>query len=233
MAVPSDWSLLLRPTPRKVIEAMLAGASTLTEISTATRMSKPALVPHLKKLVALGALRSERVPVAGAVEARYHLNDFSLHLSLRGADKTAIAWATNAAWSPDAPLVAQVPQSVVREEVAGFLRTLNELGPEVAANCVVILFGSGARGEATWKSDVDLIVVTDVAGARKAIEIASAQASIGTQHAIVPTVSTSKDFVAKRKRIFEEAAREGMIVWAPRGDLAPWPKMDRYRTISI
>lgn len=229
----ADWSAVLRPTPRRILEAMLGGASSLTEIAGSTRMGKSALVPHLKDLVAIGVLRSERVPVAGAVEARYHLRDCSLHLSIHASDRVAISWAADADWSPDAPLLAQIPQGEVRQEVQAFLDALSRADAMITQSCVVILFGSGARGEATWKSDVDVLVLVDGSRAREVVDQAAAAASIGTQHAIVPTVCAPEDFAARRKRILSEARREGMIVWAPKGVSAPWREMERYKAISI
>lgn len=229
----SDWSILLRPTPRKILGAMLGGASSLTELARATRMSKPALIPWLKALAALGVVRHERVPTPEGTEARYHLQDASLHVSVDSARGVVLSWASASAFEPDLPLLGQVPQPEVRAEVATFLRALGRGAPDVAADAAIVLFGSGARGDATWKSDIDLIVLTDAAGADVAVGKAAFETDLGSQHAIRPLVASPNEFAAARKRIFQEAAREGIIVWAPRGENAPWSRMDRYKRISL
>lgn len=229
----AEWLDVLKPTPQRILSAMLGGARTLSEISAKTKLKKPALVPHLKDLVALGVLRHERVPTSTGTEARYEPNAFSLHLSLDPARGHALAWGAPGAWDPRFPLAAQVAQPDVRAQIVAFLAALR--ATPIGDELVVILYGSGARGDATWKSDIDLIVLASPARPRgetqRAVETATFESSIGAQHAIRPSIETREDFELARKRVHVEAMAEGLVVWA--GGDAPWSKMERYRSISL
>lgn len=231
----ADWGVLLKPTVRRILDAMLAGAKTLTELSDATGISKSALLPHLKALAALGAIEGTRLSTSTGTEAHYRLLDLSLHLSLRASGPVAISWAEPGAWSSEFPLVNQVRQPEVRAEIAGFLRALRgSLGAQTDA-LVVILFGSAARGEATWKSDIDILIL--VADRDKAIEAkiakATFEAQMASQHAFSTTFVTRAEWPDGRKRLVQEAKEEGIIVWAPRGEEAPWSTLKRYRAINL
>lgn len=229
-----DPSPLLKPAPKRILEAMLAGATSLTEIAKRTRMSKPALVPHLKALVALGLVEHQRLPTSTGSEARYTLRDASLHISVRAADRAVLSWATVGPWDPALPLLAQIPQADVRAEVAAFLHALRRGAGKRGDDLVILLFGSGARGEATWKSDLDLLVLVPKVepALQAAVDAAAFEAETASQHTVRPTLVARADFDAGSKRIYEEAAKEGLIVWAPRGENAPWSTMQRYKAIS-
>lgn len=80
----------------------------------------------------------------------------------------------------------------------------------------VILFGSYARGEARWGSDVDLLVVVNEVEDRRDLEIAMRRALRGLGAAKDVIVAT-EDEIAGRGRlvgsIFESALREGRILY--------------------
>lgn len=232
----ADWSVLLRPTPRRILEAVSQGARTLTELSVATGIKKPALAPHLKQLVGAGVLRHERLATPTGSEARYEPSDVAIHVEMRARDATLLTWATLGPSHPDAPLLSQVPQSELREEAAAFLRALRASAGLLSDEVTVLLFGSAARGDATWKSDIDLLVLAQENARDEVaehVERAAYEASMRSQHAVVPTLATFKEFEERPKRIHQEAKREGMIIWAPRGDLAPWGKLERYRRFAL
>lgn len=228
------WANILKPAPRRILRALLDGASTLTEIAEATRMAKPSLSPHLKDLTALGVLEHERTPTPTGWEARYRLRDFSLHLSVDAEARSVVSWATDGRWDPALPLLAQVPQPDIRKEIGEFLRAFEQRverddEPPAAA---IVLYGSAARGEATWKSDIDLVVISDVPGVHEHAEAALAEAVVLSEHVFRPVFATTEEFAGGRKRILAEAAKEGLIVWA-KGGVAPWTKMEKYTSISI
>lgn len=227
----ADWALLLKPNVRRILDAMLGGATTLTAISEATGQSKPALVPQLKALAELGVVHGERVPTSTGSEARYRLRDVSLHLSFDASRSAVIAWATPGRWHSELPLLAQVPQPEVRDEVRRLVQALRDAGQ--LKDVVLILFGSAARGEVTWKSDIDVVVLVEERDAtrERAFEETVFEAQIGTQHAFSPTFVTRDEWTADRKRIVQEAHEEGIVVWG--GEDAPWSTMKRYGAIRL
>lgn len=211
---------------------MLSGATTLTAIAEATGQSKPALVPQLKALAELGVVHGERVPTPTGSEAHYRLRDVSLHLSLDAARSVAVAWASPGRWEAETPLLAQVPQPEVRAEVRRLVLGLRDAG-QLQRDVVLILFGSSARGEATWKSDIDLLVLIDAREAprERAFEEAAFEAQIGMQHAFSPTFVTREEWTSNQKRLVQEARNEGIIIWG--GEQAPWSSMKRYGAIRL
>lgn len=230
-----DWTSLLRPGPRRVLDAMLHGASTLTEIADATGLRKPSLHPHLKELAALGVVEQQRIATPTGWEVRYALRDASLHLSIHGAERVALSWGSIGPWEPDVALVAQVPQPDVRAELATFLRALRRAVGAPADDLAIVLFGSAARGDATWKSDIDLFILVDrpTPALDAAIELATFEAGTASQHAFQPVIMTRAEWSESRKRIAEDAREEGLLVWAPRRENAPWSTLKRYRSISL
>jgi len=228
----ADWAVLLKPAVRRIIDAMLGGATTLTAIAEATGHSKPALVPQLKALAELGVVHGERIPTSTGSEAHYRLRDVSLHLSIDAARSAAVAWATPGRWDAELSLLAQVPQPEVREEVRRLLLALRDAG-QLPRDAVLILFGSAARGEATWKSDIDILVLVEALDPRRerAFDEAAFEAQIGTQHAFSPTFVTRDEWTSNRKRIVQEARAEGIILWG--GEEAPWSSMKRYGAIRL
>lgn len=227
-----DWSVMLRPAVRRILDAMLGGATTLTSLSQETGLSKSALVPHLKTLAALGVVQGERVPTSTGAEAHYRLRDVSLHLSIDPHRSAAISWASVGSWTPDAPLLGQVPQPEIRAELALLLQRLPALARK---DDVLILFGSAARGEATWKSDIDLLALRDAADPRTEAALREAQyeTEMETRHKFSIAFVTRDEWTAGRKRLVQEAREEGMVVWAARGENAPWATLKRYSAIRI
>lgn len=230
-----DWAILLRSPVRRVLDAMLAGSSTLSELSRETGASKSAILPHLKALAALGIVHHERVPTSTGSEARYRLRDASLHISFDAGGGRVIAWGTLGRWSTEFPLLGQIPQPEIREEIGLFLRALRDAAGASAAKLVVIAFGSASRGDATWKSEIDLFVLVErrSAALAKAVERATVEAAAASQHAFQPLVIGRDEWPVSKKRVVLEAYREGIVVWAPRGENAPWSTMSRYASISL
>ena len=242
-----DWSIVFRPAPRRILTALLAGARSLTELSEETGLRKPSLQPHLKELTALGAIRRDTVATPLGREVRYHLCDVSIHLDLSARAGAAIGWATQGSVDWEFPLTGQVPQQKPREEVTLFLRRLAprvsaRLGGELWHGAFVILYGSAARGEATWKSDLDLLVLLadppreDI---EAAIDEVVAEVQMVGPHALAVRLAEKAAFLRSQKQMDREIAAEGMVVWGPRPkegeevSQAVWARMKRYKGISI
>lgn len=230
----AEWALLLKPSVRRVLDAMLGGATTLTEIAAVTGLTKSALVPHLKAMGELGLVHGERVATPTGSEARYRLRDVSLHLSIDAARSTATSWATVGPWTPESPLTAQIPQPAVRSEVDRLLLELRKAGV-LGRGETLVLLGSVARGEATWKSDIDVLVLRDTRDAawEDAYLRAQFEVEMGAQHRFSTTFITRDDWTAGRKRLVQEARDEGIVIWTTRGEEAPWSTMKRYAAIRI
>lgn len=242
-----DWSILFRPAPRRILDALLAGARSLTELSDETGLRKPSLQPHLKELAALGIIQRDSVATTMGREVRYRLRSASLHLDLGELPGVALGWATSGFVDWQFPLTGQVPQEKPREEVVRFLRLL---GPVLSARfegeawhrSFVLLYGSAARGEATWKSDLDLLVLLPDPpwnGLEAAVDDVVSTVQMAGPHALSVRLAEKTAFVRSKKAMDREIAEEGIVVWGPRPrageevSRAVWARMKRYKGISI
>jgi uncharacterized protein len=80
----------------------------------------------------------------------------------------------------------------------------------------IILFGSQARGDADTHSDVDLLVVSDVSGSRRAMMVAIDRALNGLDIARDIIVLTPEEFERDRLipgTIARPADREGIVLY--------------------
>jgi len=81
----------------------------------------------------------------------------------------------------------------------------------------IILFGSQARGEADEHSDVDLLVVTDVHGNRRAMMVAMDRALRGSGFARDIVILTPDEFARDKDipgTVARPACKEGKILYA-------------------
>jgi predicted nucleotidyltransferase len=231
----SDWAAVLKPAVRPLLERLLQGPASLSELSAASGISRQAAHEHMAGLVALGVASKEEVRTATGREVRYELRPASLHLELRPQAKAVIAWASAGHLDPAFPLTAQIPQEDLRNEVASALALIARSYGAGFPDDVpfVVLFGSVARGEATWKSDIDLMFVTSPAGNEERLRDAAAGAQEHTQHPIRVHVTAPEDLLAGRRLIEREALESGLIIHAKEETDPLWARMDRYKRISL
>jgi predicted nucleotidyltransferase len=87
----------------------------------------------------------------------------------------------------------------------------------------VILFGSHARGEAGFDSDVDLLIVMPVQGSKREKRIAIRLALHDIELAKDIRISTPEEFERRKDMagsIEYSASREGKVLYAQRGRVA-------------
>ena len=233
--------MLFRPTVRRILQSLLAGSKSLTDLSEETRLTKQALQRHLKDLERIGVIDRAYRPIGASREVVYHHAGCSLRLEIRPpgtADPlsgTVLSWATAGHEDPAFPLTAQIPRPEHRNEVVLVLRRLKRALAEDFGSLFIVVFGSFVRGEATRKSDIDLMFVLpgEDARLRERTEDAIADLQSDVEHAIQPFFATREAFLAGKKRMPAAAAEEGMVVHAPAEERELWSLMKRYRTISI
>lgn len=237
----ADWAILLRPTVRQILETLLSGPRSLTEMAARTDLTKPALQRHLKDLERLGVVARTYRPVGLSREVVYTLEGCSLHLELRPsapddpAGGTALSWASAGREDAEFPLAAQIPKPSDRADVVNVLRALREGTATAWPSLFLVLFGSIVKGESTKKSDIDLLVV--LPGANRKFQEGVAGILADAQEAatlpIQPFFTTRESFLAARTRIDAVAAREGVVLHGDPRERDLWNRMTRYRTISI
>jgi len=233
--VEDDWSVLFRPTVRRILDALLAGPCSLSDLSQKTGLTKPAFLRQLRELERLGVITRTYQSTGMVRQSIYALQGCSLRLELGPPGTLSFAWATAGPADPEFPLTGQVPDPRDRREVVVALRALRQARPEDWPSLFVILFGSAARGESRPKSDVDLMIVLprDDPALRRAVEDAIAGAQMEADHPIQPFLSWREPFLAGRKRMEQVAAEQGLVVHGDASERELWSLMKRYRTISI
>lgn len=230
--------LLIRPASKRILEALLAGRRSLTELSAATGVAKPSLLPTLRRLTEFGWIKREEVRAPTGREVYYSLQAGSLHLELRPETGVAIAWVGRGSVDDLFPLASQVSDPATRAEVLVALKLLRSKmrGSFEIPAFSIILFGSAARGQITWKSDIDFLFVMHRDGDPNALydnivnHVADLQEFV--THPVRAHVVELDDFMQGKGTIAKEAANEGIVLFARR-ETPLWSKMGRYRAISI
>lgn len=237
MGAEADWSHLLRPASKTLLQELLAGRKSLTELAAAAGVAKPSLLPTLKRLAEAGWIEREEVRLPSGREVFYSLKGGSLHLELRPDVGVAIGWASEGRVDDQFPLTSQIADAAIREEVLTILRLLRSKLKRLFEKDAfsIVLFGSAARGQMTWKSDIDLLFVVhheDPMSVHDAIHNAIAELQEFVTHAARAHVVGVDDFVTGKGTIAKEAAKDGIVLVARR-EARLWAKMERHRTISI
>lgn len=234
-----ETEAILRPTSRRILEALIGGRRSLTELSAATGLKKQSLAPYLRALAELGFLEHVTTSTPTGREVHYELLAGSLHLEVRPEAEAFIAWRSVGAVHHDFPLLSQIRDPGVRTEV---LSTLAGLRARLTSyegfwsEAFIVLFGSVARDEATWKSDIDLLFVTrseERSRYEEAMLDGLAVLQDQLEHPTRAHFATREGFLRRPGVIEREAAREGMVLHDPWGESELWKAMGRYKRILL
>lgn len=229
-----DWTTLLRPSTQRILSALLAGPRSLTDLAHDLGVTKPAVQRPLKEMERLGVVARAYRPREGTRDVVYALVGCNLRLDILPAG-IALAWATPGPGDAEFPLAGQVPEPAHRADVLKMLRHLKTALPQAWDDLFLVLFGSMARGDATRKSDIDVMVVLPrkEKGLQERVSGAIAECQMEVEHAIQPFFTTKASFLAAEKRMDAVAAKEGMVIHGASSERELWSRMTRYRTISI
>lgn len=220
------------------MEALLVRKKSLTEIATELGLSKPGLLRHLRALREIGVVEQEVVRSREGRETYYSLRAGSLHLELRPDASSIISWVSAGPVDNRFPLASQIEDEEFRKDVLAVLGGLHGglMHLDAWDDFAIVLFGSGARGEATWKSDIDLLFVAyegDARGAKETLGLTLSVIQEETRHRVQPHFTTIDALLDGRKTVDKEAIREGMILHAPSREVSIWRAMTRYKRIWL
>lgn len=214
-----------------ILNLLLDGDKTLTEISEELSMSKPAALKHLNELEKFGMIVSETNTTRIGREKRFKVGSFSLVMSV-DPNIGAFVYSNNNPLYIDNPLVGQVSQNEFRMKVAVYI---TELTKAVKMDFTVILYGSIARGEGTSKSDIDLLLLSKNKWGNKernAVMEALHEGAIATQVQVKPLFWSISEFLQKRDNLTKRIKNEGMILYDTIRDEKLWKSMRRYWDIT-
>ena len=236
----------LTPTRRDILQALLPEPKTLSELESLTEKRKPTLLKHLRFLEDSGIVRKEVVTTEVGRETRYSLRPYTLLVHIDPKKGAFLKFETPDDVDLSFPLAEQVPQAEFRGDVKTYLRSFARACQGWRRKPSVVLFGSVARGEGTWKSDIDaLVILPSEGGARKGrtrpprraeetLRKGLAKAADKAKHLLKPHFVGVEEFLAGDEGVLREAKAEGILVW---GELTVgreiWRQLKRYRTITI
>ncbi len=222
------FDLSIDETPkRKLLNLLLEESRSLSELSEEMDMSKSAVLKHLDSLEEAGVVRSFKEKTSIGRRKVYDIKSFSTCISI-SEEGYAISFQAGSSLDPDFPLVNQIPQKELREEVKEYLRGLKITDKEFS----VVIFGSVARGEATWKSDIDAVLFSDSWDGEKE-QVLEKMSEVSMREDVERSMNPhfhSYDDLENPARLIKEVKEEGMIVHS-KGDDRLWKDLERYSSI--
>lgn len=214
------------------------GKTSLTDIANELGLSKPGVSKHLKELKSVGIIDEKKDKTKTGVESFYSLNRFVLTIIINPGGRSIIGFRSKGPFSPQLLLLEQVKEGEFKEDLKKFLEDVVRLDEEKRPG-YIILFGSVARGEGTWKSDIDLCILhrrwDESNGASKSeIEELISQVVMKTNHAIKPHFLDLLEFENSDSLLTKEIKDSGLVIYGDiyrRDEL--WRQMKRYKSITL
>ena len=227
---------ILKKSPKKIIEFLASeGEKSLTEIAEELDMSKPGASKHLKMLKSIEIVNEKQEKSKIGIETFYSLNHFMLMFMINPGGKSIIAFRSKETFSPQLLLLEQIEEGEFKKDLKIFLENVMELDEDQRPE-YIILFGSVARGEGIWKSDIDLCLLYlkwSELDKRKIEELIS-QVVMNTNHIIKPYFLNLLEFEHENSMLNKEIKDHGLVIHGNiygRDEL--WREMKQYKSISL
>lgn len=216
-------------TKEKIINNLLEGEKSLKELSKEIGISKPGLIKHLDELEKVGILESfaKKKKESNIRIKVYKLKNFSLLVSIN-KEGYVVDFESTSSIDFQFPLVNQIPQKSYRKEISKYLKSISNLKRPLT----IVVFGSVAKGEATWKSDIDVVLFSDSWNKEKE-EILNKISDIGMKKDVKTSMNPhfKKYTEIEKSGIMKEVKKNGMIVYTSREDEILWKKLKIYQSI--
>lgn len=223
---------LFTQTQKQIIQEILNGNATLTTISNSLGISKPALSKHLKNLEEHGIIKGSYEKTSQGRIITYQLRSFNLIYSYDQKNNNLIYFTTTSPLNQHFPFLGMVQQREWRDEIEIYLRSLK---PQNYESLLIILYGSVAQGNATRKSDIDLLLLKENWTQQEIDEIYEILSTVSTTttHQAVPLIKTKQQFEYLYPSLRKEIRNDGIILFQ-KGKT--WNKvikeLKRYKTIQ-
>ncbi|HVL48244.1 MAG TPA: nucleotidyltransferase domain-containing protein [Candidatus Thermoplasmatota archaeon] len=221
-----------RPTAERLLWALAPDWAVSGVYEARFDMTKPALQRALDGLVRAGFAESRVRRTSRGRVKEYRARPFSIAWIRR--PRFSVAWTATGSVPAGRELLLQVDEGEFRDDLVRVLQAVGA-SPFAANVRFVVLFGSVAAGEATWKSDLDVIFLVDAAmtATRADLRDRLADPDLGLAHPVRPFFASPSEFVASDGTVYREARMNGIII---AGDLDRgedvWAAMARYRVTS-
>lgn len=224
-------------TSKEILEMLtLEGEKSLSEIAEKLNISKPGVSKYLKNLKSIGIISEKREKTDTGIKVIYCLKEpLTLMLSINPSARSIINIKTNSTFSLPLLLLEQMEENEFKDDLKKLLEDILIL-EERSRPQYVILFGSVATGNATWKSDID-VAILDLnwnENRRKRIEKIISDVVMKTKHQIKPHFITLIEFEQGGSMLTKEIKGSGIIIYGSiyrRNTL--WCQMKRYKNITL
>ncbi len=230
------YELIFKGTSRILIEFLLRGKKSLSELSTELELSKPLLQQkYLSTFERLGLVEKTILKNKKGREAYYELKPFTIHLSIDPVSSSVISFVSHSEFTCKTLMLEQVKDNRFKDDLRVIVEHIGDSGNTMDLN-YIILYGSVAKEEGSDRSDIDIALVSE--GWNKVskelyLDILSG-ASVDIDHVIKPIFITEQDIIFGKNDLIQEIRRTGKIIY---GDFFEgkelWKKMGTYRSITI
>ncbi len=208
---------------RQAVRAYLAPPS-LKDIAQATQVEPPTALAHLRRLEDEGRISK----VQSEFGPRYAILPFLKIEWQDPASRTNLKWTSNYPVDWRFPLVSRVPDVAAQEFLLRWfdllltqeqlpalqprqLKTNSQRGPRVD----FVVYGSCARGDATPRSDIDLLVIGAITKRQGDHFVDAAhEASLGTNRSPDIRAMNLKDWQKAEPTLRANIQKEGLAVYS-------------------
>ena len=226
---------ILGDTQRRIVEHLIReGERSLSHITEEMNLSKPSVSRHLKELVDLGMVKERKERTSAGRESLYSPNRFALLLVINPDARSIVSIETQSRFSLPFMLLEQVKDKEFKEDLEALLDAISQL-KEDERPIAVILFGSVAEGKGTWKSDIDVAILSPTWSKtlKGRVEELISDAGMKTKHQVKPHFLVSQQLEGEESMLVKEIKMSGMIIYGDLyGESVPWKEMERYKSIT-
>lgn len=229
--------VLFRAASRRLLAALGEAPTSLTELSAKLGVTKPALVRALAPLEQLGVVERSVARTPQGQVSLYRRLPFSVAWTMTHG--FSLSWFSPGEVPIRDMLLHQLPPGAARDDVQTILDEVHGLPIRLAWSVrFIIVFGSVARGQATWKSDVDVmfLLAGHVDEARAKLQERLADATTRMTHAPSPHFATVDEFLNSQRSLHAAIREEGVIVRGetnhPAPEVSVWRQLKRYASTS-
>jgi len=218
---------MLTNTKKQIINTLLTGKKSLTELASTIKSSKPSILWQLAELEQRGIVEKRIEKTLIGREAIYELKSYTTFLSLSSYGGIQIETSTE--FEPEFLLLEQVKNGEFKSDLRILLKKLSK---KLSKSNFIILFGSVAQEHGTWKSDIDIAIISpENEQWKNKIEELIAEASQKTKHQIKPKFISFDKFMVGASLFVKEVKDTGMIIWGHLLKGEVWKEMKRYKNI--
>ena len=216
---------------KQIINQLIIGEKNLTQLTKKIKVSKPTMLKYLNELEKNGLIISKiRITKIGR-EKWFAITSHTQVLSIN-PKMGIIQYDINEPLDLNNPLIGQIPKPKFRKYTKIYL---NKIIKQFKQPIQMIIYGSVARGEATIKSDLDILFLNRKMwneDLENKIMNALYKGAIETQQQAKPLFKTEDEFIKSNDTITINIKKDGIIIYDPLDSEPLWKSMTKYWSIT-